>query len=746
MNKAHMRFTLILTFFAVGLSACSPPRQVATITGRPIPPPQRAEPEQPEVKEEVSPYAGGTIGPFDDGRMWTFDSPPSEYFREEYGLEADSDWFDRARLGALRFSDNCSASFISERGLVMTNHHCARESITDVEKVGEDFLLNGFFASTVSDERVVEDLYVEQLIEIEDVSKEVLKAAKDVPGLGPKAEARTKRAEAIENRTNAKLGFKDANLKAEVVELHPGNMYALYTYRKYSDVRLVFAPEEALGYFGGHTDNFTYPRSTLDMSFFRVWEGDAPIATEDYYKWDAEGAEEGEPVFVVGNPGSTSRLSTVSQLEYLRDVEFPSVLEILEDRTLLIDDYVDSNRAEADTFDVRNDLMNARNMLKASEGQYMSLLGDDVLSRAYAAEQTVQRAIEESDSLKSLVGDLVVDLDLLQRSKRASAARAGAFYHFLNPSVSSHILTRSIYGYVYALLSRRGAPPEQLEEIFHEAMSIETWPDTLEKMIIARRLRDLESYLGSADPTMKRLLSGKTPEAVADSLVDNTVLGDSAQYRLMLEENYLASDDVTVDVINAIGPLYFTLDSELRSFSEREDQLSDRLSQVRFALSGDDVPPDAEFTLRISDGRVQPYKVEGQTIDAFTTVGDLYDLSRENTDMEDWDLPDDWKNKEGDIDGDIPFNFVSTNDIAGGNSGSAILNSDLQVVGLIFDGNFESLSNEFVFDDTRGRAISVDVRAITASLDHIYSTDRLLLEILDGKFVETESEAESIRQ
>jgi len=739
-----MRKLSFVLLLALALAACSPPRQVATITGRPIPPPSRSEPEEAIEKEPAPPpYEITAVGRFDDGKMWTFDAPPVEYFREEYGVSADTAWFRKARLGALRFSDNCSASFISARGLVMTNHHCAREHLVDVEKEGEDLMRDGFFASSTTDERKVKDLYVEQLIEMEDVSKEILKAAKDVPGAGPKAEARQKRAEAIENRNNSRLSFKKDNLKAEVVELHPGNVYVMYTYRKYPDVRLVFAPEEAIGYFGGDTDNFTYPRHTLDMSFFRVWEGEEPIMTTDFFQWDASGPEEGEAVFVVGNPGSTSRLSTSSQLEYLRDVEFPPVLEILQDRTAIIAEYVDEYREEADSFDVRNDLMAARNMLKAMEGQYHSLLGDEILSRAYSAELQMDAKIEADESLREEVGNLISDIALLQGSKKASSARAGAFYHFLNPAVSSPILTRAIYGYVYALLSRRGAPEDQLGEIFEEAMSIESWPEELEKQIIARRVNDLATYLGPTDPTMKRLLSGGTAEELADSLVQNTALGDSARYRVILEDNYLASGDATVDVINAIGPLYFTLDSELRSMHEREDLLMGRLSQVRYAMTEGSVPPDAEFTLRISDGRVSGYSSGMREIEAFTTFSGMFNLSQENKDEEEWDLPDDWENGRSSVDMDTPLNFVSTNDITGGSSGSAILNSDLEIVGLIFDGNLESLPNEYVFNDRSARSISVDARAIIESLSSIYSTDRLVLEILEGRYVETETEAEA---
>ncbi len=723
---------LVLLIF---ISACSPPIQIATVTGRMEKLPDTPEKDDSALSEVDSKPVGPLYpivepGKFDDGKMWTFDHVPAQYLRDTYGIPADSTWFDKARLGALRFSSICSASLVSSRGLVMTNHHCARESIIDAQKPGENLLDSGYYASHDSLERKVEDLYVEQLISIEDVTLEVLNAAEKVPGAGPKAEARRKRAEAIENRTKARLETTDKTMTAEVVELYSGGKYALYTYKKYEDVRLVFAPELKMGYFGGDTDNFTFPRHTLDVSFFRIWMGDSVGTTPEYFTWNTSGVNEGDPVFVVGNPGSTSRLHTIAQLEYERDVELPGVLEILDDRIAVLSDYVQSITAEADSFDVRNDLMGARNTQKSLEGQYKGLLHGDVLSRTYSSEIKLDQVIQESDSLSQLYGSVLKDIRLLQSSKKASSKKAAAFYHFLNPSVSSRILSRSIYGYVYSLLRQRGAPPEQLQEIRKEALSIKSWPPALEKSIIAHRLHDFSTYLGMADPSMKRILGTLTIEQLADSLVTQTALSDSTEFRKLLDGNYLASGDATVNLINALAPLYFTLDQELRSFGERETAFLARLSMAQFAVNGEDAPPDATFTLRLSDGVVQSYTSAGVHVPAFTNFTGLYALSNAKQGLLEWDLPPSWIAAEGELPGDIPYNLVSTNDITGGNSGSPLLNSQLEVIGLIFDGNLESLPNEYVFDTTAARAISVDARAIIAALKFVYHTDRLIDELV----------------
>jgi hypothetical protein len=731
------RKSLVLLIF---ISACSPPVQVATVSGRLEPLPDSPEMDHSEADsvraDAAEPlYPVVEVGRFDDGKMWTFDHLPTEYLKETYSIAADSSWFNKARLGALRFSTYCSASLVSPRGLVMTNHHCARESIIEVQKKGETLLDDGFYANADSLERKVPELFVEQLVGIEDVTPEVHKAAEKVIGAAPQAEARRKRAEAIENRTNARLKLEGKGQRAEVVEFYAGGKYSLYTYNKFDDVRLVFAPELKIGYFGGDTDNFTYPRHTLDMSFFRIWQHDSVAATPTYFEWNVDGINDGDAVFVVGNPGSTSRLSTVSQLEYERDIELPGVLEILDDRTNLLADYVAGIPAEADSFNVRNSLMEARNMQKALEGQHAGLLYGDILSRTYSSELVLRDSIASRQTWNELYGSVHDDISLLQISKKASAKKAAAFYHFLNPSVSSHILSRAIYGYVFTLLKQRGAPKEQLDEIRKEALAITSWPKELEKQVIAHRLADFSTYLGPADPTMKRLLGNGTIEEMVDSLVAKTVLADSSEFRKLLDDNYLASDDPTVNVINALAPLYFTLDQELRAFGDRENALQARLAIAQLAIFGEESPPDATFTLRLADGRVASFPRGRNTIDAFMTFESFYSLAYQRGDdpSSEWSIPQKWKDAESTFPKSTPINLVSTNDITEGNSGSPLLDSDLKIVGLVFDGNLESLPNEYVYDTTDARAVSVDARGMVAALRYVYGADRILTEILPGQ-------------
>lgn len=737
--------TWLGVLLVVFLNACTPPREVLTVSQRPDPIPSTEEEQDAPVLKEKKRYPEASLQRFDDGRMWTFEAPPSEWWQEAYGLEVSDVWLDRARRGALQFGQICSASLVSHRGLVMTNHHCARDFVSKVSGDDESLLDDGFYAASTEEERRVPGLKVRQVIEIEDVSDEILRAARDVKGWGPKADARQKRAEAIERRLKDRYVREDSLLEFKVIEQVPGVRYSAFTYRVFHDVRLVWVPELAIGRFGGDADNFEWPRHTLDASFFRVWEEGEPLRTADHFRFDPSGAEADEAVFVVGNPGSTKRLVTVSQLEYLRDIALPEELAVLKDRIRILEGFIEEHPALADSFDVRNDLMTANNQLKGQKGEHEALMDGLVLSRTQAWEDSVRAVLGSDDELSGRFGRPFSNIELTQQSKEQSAPRANSFTHFLNPSLSSHILMRAMYGYVYALSARRGAPPDILKDIMTEAMQITDWPRELEKSIIEARLEDFERALGEDDPTVRRMLAGVTASEMADSIATYSALADSAAFRDMLEANYLASKDVTVDLVNTIGALYFTLDGQLQALSEREDALVDRLAELRHIIQGDATPPDAAFTLRITDGKVAGYDVDGESYAAFTTINGMYALSDSLAGKGDWDLPEAWIEKKSALDRNVPLNLVATTDITGGNSGSPLLDKELRVVGLVFDGNMESLANEYVFSEDAARTIAVDVRVLIEVLEVMVDADRLILELLEGNFHATEAAAEAAR-
>ena len=738
----------ILLFTLVFIAGCSAQKEVAFVTERPATSTEASTTSPPPPPTVEAPVPENTVQPgrFDGGKMWTFDNPPVAYFEEAYDFRPDSSWFNKARLGALRFSTFCSASFVSPRGLVMTNHHCARESITDVGRDGEDLLNNGFYAQSLNEERKVEDLYVEQLIAISDVTERVHTASRVVRGDNEKVQARQNKATQIEEQMTSAAQVQDSTLRVEVIELYNGGKYAAYTFRRYDDVRLVMAPEKQLGFFGGDPDNFTYPRFNLDMSFFRVYDKDGQALQADhYFRWSPSGSREGDLVFVIGNPGSTSRLNSVAALEFARDYTAPRQLETLKLRASILKHYLDALPEGEDDPALRNTYFSMTNSMKANTGELGGLRDSTLIARRRAAEDKLRRDIAANEELQPQYGDIFQDLEELQRSKKAVVGRMAAF-GFFGTQLGSRVMTRALYAYYYDTLKRRGfLPPSELAEIRKEALELEDFPAEVEKALIAQRLQEVQDALGVTDPTIKKITGGLPVDSVAAQLVDSTALVDSTRYAGLLDAGYLGSGDATVEVIEALAPLYFTYVGQQQSFDNREELLDGQLAQARFALYGTDVPPDASFSLRIADGVVKRYHYNGTDAPAYTTFYGLYDHYYSYRGVSgDWDLPDRWLDPPESFDFSTPINLVTTNDITGGNSGSPLLNQNLEVVGLVFDGNIESLPNIYLYTDEAARTVSVDARGILEALDEIYDADRIVLELTTGQMVATEDEADTV--
>ena len=731
----NIRLSILFALVILVAAGCSSGRRTAVVTERaeqPQPPAEvvATEPESPPAAAAASEVE---VGRFDTGKMWTFDNPPLDYFETTYDFRPDSQWFAQARLGTLRLP-NCTASFVSSSGLILTNHHCARSSITAVEQAGENLLDDGFYAASLTSERQVEDLYAEQLIEISDITEEVYDFSSDADG-EDEAERRTVRADQIEQRLDREAKGRDSTLTVEVVELYHGGQYSAYTFRRYEDIRLVMAPHLAIGAFGGDPDNFTYPRYSLDFSFLRAYDdGGEPLPSPDHFEWSTEGAHEGDAVFVIGNPGTTSRLITVSQLLFERDYSVPQALEVLRTRMEILADYIDENPDQVQEYDLRNAHHEISNQTKKTEGELAGLRDPALIARRQAAEDRLQREINDVDSLREQYGSVFESIRVQQRSKVASAPPSGAFTFFGSPSIDSHVLVRSVYGYILGTMMQRGVGQDQIDELREAAVEIEDWPEELETQMLAARLRELQIHLGDNDPTVNRVLQGRSPLAVAEQIVANTALTDSVSYVELLEEGYLNSGDPSVALAQALTPLYFSLQQQLSGLQNREQALNAALARARFALHGADIPPDATFSLRIADGVVASYPYNGTTAPAFTTFYGMYgDFYSYRGVSDEWILPDTWLSPPEDFDRSTQVNLVSTNDITGGNSGSPLLNTDLQVVGLVFDSNIDALQNTYIYLDERGRAISVDSRGILEALDDMYAADRLVDELTTGR-------------
>ena len=527
------------------------------------------------------------------GRMWTFESVPLEFLEEAYGFSPSQQWLDHARLSSLRYGQGCSASFVSPRGLIMTNNHCARGNVAAVSPEGEDWLKTGYIAKSLAEEVKIPNLTVQQLVSMKDITAQVTAALDGVTDADRKSKT-----DEIKKKIEQEAEEANEGLTAQVVSLYQGGMYQLYMYKIYDDIRLVAFPHLQAAKFGGDPDNFTFPRFSLDYAFVRAWDGDKPANTsKHYFKWKTEGPKEGETVFVTGNPGSTGRLNTVAQMEFMRDAMYPVQLTNIRAQLKNLNRQAKKNKSPR----LRNQILQLENANKAFTGYLEGLKNENVMEIKRKAEKAIRDKIDADDKLKERFGDAWT----------------------------------------------------KLEEIAKEKTSL--------------------------------------------------VLERPSGWRSRYEE--LRAQEATV---------------------------TNRIGEAFFAVYGTDIPPDATFTLRFSDGVVKGFPMNGTIAPWFTSLYGLYARHCEFEGKEPFDLPDIWLKRQNRLDMTTRFNLVSTCDIIGGNSGSPMIDTDARIVGLVFDGNIESLGNRFVFTDDVPRTVCVHPEIIIESLRKIYDSGALADEI-EGK-------------
>jgi len=665
-------------------------------------------------------------GRFDAGKMWTFDNPPLDYFQEAYGFRPDSAWLARARLGALRFATYCSASFVSPHGLVLTNHHCSRENTGGVMRPGENFDSTGFYAATPAEERRVPGLFVDQLLSVADVTARMDSALRGVTGDEALARARDQAIDALGERLTA--AARDSTVSVQVVSLYAGAQYSAYTYRRYGDVRLVLVPELGMGYFGGDDDNFTYPRHDLDFSLYRVYDASGkPLEAPSYFRWSRAGTSDGDAVFVVGNPGSTSRLETVAQLEYTRDVPLPATLDMLKSRIAALEAFSRAAPAEAAARRVATDIFGYANSVKAYEGQLAGLRDPVLLGRRRLGEAAFHAEIARRPPIAARAALF----DSIAAVEAGLTRIGGRIYAFLSsPTYGSSTLARASLAVQYADARVAGAPAERLKAIADRAAAIVNRPAALERLLVAAQFQDLRRGLGERDTLVLALFAGRTAERAAADLLSHTALTDSARVPPLFQGDLATSGDAAFLFARRASRVVTPLRQEAARLSARADNLAARLARVRFDVYGKTLPPDATFTLRLADGVVRGYPYNGTRAVPFTTFYGMYDRYAAAGGQAPWSLPPRWQRPPAGLDLATPLDLVSTNDIIGGNSGSPLLNRNLELVGLIFDGNIESLPGDFIYTDDRARAISVDARAILAALRTAYGAARIVEELV----------------
>ena len=679
-------------------------------------------------------------GRFDNGKMWTFDHPPVEYFRDEYGFDPDDAWFEKARLGTLRIP-GCTASFVSSYGLVLTNHHCGRGAVTQVTQPGEMLTENGFYAETLADERRVPGYYADQLIDINDVTAEIDQAVEGMETEAERAQARQDAIQGAQERLTAEAGGEEAGIVVEIIPLYHGGQYAAYTFKRYDDVRLVMTPELQVGYYGGDADNFTFPRYTLDITFFRVYENDAPYEPEHFFLWSLDGASVDDAVFVVGNPGSTSRLETIAQLEVRRDVTDLNLLNFIKSRIAALQAFQKQASSE-DKNTVRNPLFSLLNAAKAYEGQLAALHDPVIMARRRDAENKFEKALQEDSDLQETYGSILADMNQVQEEIRDLKKPHGAFFGLTSGTYSSALMRRAMTA--YTLLSRQdqGVGDADLDQLKEQLKAIPDQPAGLGEELLIARLQDIRQLYGAEAPIVDEILGGEAPAARARAIYAGSVLASQSTAATALDNGSLSMEDPALGLVEAFIERYQDYQSAFAGLTARQGEIASRIGRARFDVYGTDVPPDATFSLRIADGVVRGYPYNGTYASPFTSFYGLYDHYYSYGADSEWTLPDRWLEPPSTFKLSVPLNFASTNDIIGGNSGSPVLNKELELVGLIFDGNIESLSGNYIYLPNKARSVSVDARGILEALDEIYDADRMVLELTEDELVVSETEAD----
>jgi hypothetical protein len=679
------------------------------------------------------------VAAVDEG-MWPFNNVPKEDIKQKYGFNVTDDWLRKVQLATVRFP-NGTGSFVSPNGLVLTNYHIVEDVVGELSTATKDYAKEGFVAHTQAEELKADGLTLDQLVSIEDVTTRVNGSVKSGMSDAEANAARRAQITAIETESTQTTG-----LRSDVVTLYQGGQYSLYRYKKYTDVRLVFAPEFQAAFFGGDPDNFNFPRFNVDMALVRVYENNQPVKVADYFKWSKTGAKDGELIFVTGHPGSTQRLNTVAHIEALRDVSIPLILRMLESRRVVLKQYME--QGEEQTRRAQNELNSVENSIKVYKGQLAGLQDPKLMAKKRMAEQALRNSINADPRKQKEYGDAWEaiakarkDLATYERDRR-----------FLDPTTSAVVLPAGfnsvLFGYARTLvrLAEENEKPDEkrLPEFMNtrraalEGGLYSTAPiyDDFEKAKLANSLAFLQSEYGANSSFAKKVLKGKTPEARAAELIEATKLKDVAYRKQVAAAGVRminSGDDPLIDLAKDI-------DKEARAVRKRYEEEVVAVERANYAKiahtlfeeQGTKLYPDATFTLRLSYGAVKGYRENGKWVPPFTTLGGLYARSNQFHHAFPYNLPPRWTNKRAAVNPRTPFNFVSTNDIVGGNSGSPAINKNRELVGLIFDGNIQSLVGNFEYDESVNRSISVDVRGMIEILRKVFGANAIANELLRG--------------
>ncbi len=662
-----------------------------------------------------------------DEGMWTFDNIPTSLLQQQYHFTPSKAWLDHVRLASVRLNDGGSGSFVSEHGLLLTNHHVARGQLQKNSTAEHNYLRDGFYAETADKELRSPDLEVDVLQSMENVTAGIEGALRGATNAEKASRLRRETIARIERESLEKTG-----LRSDVVSLYQGGEYWLYRYKKYTDVRLVFAPEQEIAFFGGDPDNFTYPRYDLDMAIFRVYDNGSPLQTKDYLKWNSKGAATNELVFVSGHPGSTSRNDTMAQLITERDIREPLTLALLSQRIRTLEEYSATGAEPARQAFSR--IFNFQNGQKAFLGRYDALKAPSVIAKKQAEEKDFQTKLAAHSEWQKEYGSAWNEIATVQT--KAAALIKPMMFRRLDSQLLAY--ASQIVQYVVEVAKPDGERlpgfhDSQLESVRFALQSPAPVSGGLDEARLTGSLTESLRQLGANDEYLRIVLNGGTPQQVAQALVRGTKLGDPEFRKTLLADGARAvdaSNDPMIVLARKLDPLSRQLQKQYeREVTDVERAAGEKLGKARFLVYGKTIYPDATFTLRLSYGTVKSYPMNGTKAPPFTTFYGLYDRALGFGDKDPFHLPERYEKAKATLNLATPMNFVSTCDIIGGNSGSPVMNKEGELVGLIFDGNIESLAGDFVYEGETNRAVAVHSAAMMETLRNLYGAKGLADEL-----------------
>jgi hypothetical protein len=670
---------------------------------------------------------------FADEGMWLFNQPPRASLSSQHHFEATADWLVHLQNASVRFNSGGSGSFVSEEGLLISNHHVGADALQKLSTPEKNYLRDGFYAKTPAEEVKCLDLELNVLQSIEDVTARINAAVpKDAEPAAAFA-ARRKIISEVEKESLDKTG-----LRSDVVTLWQGGAYHLYTFKRYTDVRLVFAPEQQIAFYGGDPDNFEFPRFDLDICLFRAYENGQPARVQHYLKFSPRGAQDGELVFVSGHPGRTSRLLTMAELEYLRDQGLPFRLGSLKRMEVLLEAW--SARSEENSRRAKDDLFGVKNSRKALDGRLAGLLDPELMSAKAKTEAEFKAKLKTSAEYESALAAY----DRIAAATKTIAAQATR-QNFLEAGLG---FNADSFGIARTLLRAGDERPkpngERLREFAEsgrESLELALFSEKpiysdLEILTLTDSLTFLAGQFGATDSLVKKVLNGKSPRDRATELIQKTKVRDVAFRKRLYEGGaavVAAAGDPMIEVAHIIDTEARALRKVFEEQTEVKQQAQAAIARARNALLGTAGYPDATFTLRLSYGLVKGYEEDGHPVPAITTLAGLYERAREMNHRPPFDLPSRWEKRKSKLNLKTPYNFVSTCDIIGGNSGSPVVNRAGEFVGIIFDGNLQSLPGDYAFSERQGRATSVHSAAILEALNNVYEVKDLARELLNGR-------------